>query len=153
MELIGVGIRAALSRFGVAAAMSDIVDVWPAVAGDAISRNAWPARLARDGTLHVATSSSAWAFELAQLEPGIAAGLRDALGEAAPAHLRFAVGRIPEADPTPPELPESRRVVPSPEDAEVARRMAAAIEDELLREAVAGAVAAGLARAAADRSF
>ena len=30
----------------------------------AIAANAWPARIARDGTLHVATSSSAWAFEL-----------------------------------------------------------------------------------------
>ena len=31
---------------------------------DAIARNAWPLRIGRDGTLHVAAASATWAFEL-----------------------------------------------------------------------------------------
>ena len=61
-----------------------------------IARNAWPARIARDGTLHVATSSSAWAFELAAARADDARKLRDAVGEDAPVELRFAVGPLPE---------------------------------------------------------
>src|SRR3712207_8602350 len=38
------------------------------------------ARVARDGTVHVHTSSSAWAFELTQLEGRV----REALADAAP---------------------------------------------------------------------
>ena len=70
-----------LARFGPAEGMTEIVRAWPGAVGDQIARNAWPARLARDGTLHVATSSSAWAFELAQLEPKLLERLREALGE------------------------------------------------------------------------
>ena len=54
-----------------------LADAWPAAVGEQIARNAWPARIARDGTLHVNTSSSAWAFELAQLE----AAIREKLGD------------------------------------------------------------------------
>ena len=68
-DRIGADVQRELARFGPAESMSEIVRAWPSAVGDQIARNAWPARLARDRTLHVATSSSAWAFELAQLEP------------------------------------------------------------------------------------
>ncbi len=68
-DRIGADVQRELARFGPAEGMSEIVRAWPGAVGDQIARNAWPARLARDRTLHVATSSSAWAFELAQLEP------------------------------------------------------------------------------------
>ena len=45
-----------------------------------VAANAWPARIARDGTLHVNTSSSAWAFELGQLAPTILERLSEKLG-------------------------------------------------------------------------
>ena len=76
-ERIGDDVRRELARFGPAAGMTEIVRAWPGAMGDQIMRNAWPARLARDGKLHVATSSSAWAFELAQLESKLLARLRE----------------------------------------------------------------------------
>ena len=119
--------------------------------GDGIARNAWPARIARDGTLHVATSSSAWAFELAQLEPELVARLRTALGDLAPPRLRFAPGRLPERSPEPSGEGAERAPEPRPEDLAEAERLAAQISSENLRKIVARAAAASLARAASDR--
>ena len=153
MEPIGRDVRRELDRFGPAAGMSELVTAWPAVVGPAVARNAWPARLARDGTLHVATSSAAWAFELAQLATELLVQLRSAVGDAAPAALRFKVGPVPErpADPD----PASRRatVMAGPEERALAEALAARIADEDLRSLVARAAAASLARAAADRRF
>src|SRR5439155_16812388 len=81
-----------LARFGPAAGMAPVVEAWPAAVGDVIARNAWPARLARDGTLHVNTSDSIWAFELKSR----AEEIRARLGEHAPARLAFAPGPVPE---------------------------------------------------------
>src|SRR2546421_7711631 len=93
---IGGGVQRELARFGPAAGMTEIVRAWPGVVGDQIAQNAWPARLARDGTLHVATSSSAWAFELSQLEPKLRERLREHLGDATPSAVRFAPRKLPE---------------------------------------------------------
>ena len=65
IERIGNEVERELGRFGPAAGMAELLRAWPDAVGEEIARNAWPARIARDGTLHVATSSSAWAFELA----------------------------------------------------------------------------------------
>lgn len=92
-------IRRELSRFGPAAALGDLVTAWPECVGAGIAANAWPARLARDGSLHVATSSSAWAFELTHLAPSILERLQERLGKDAPTALRFAPGPLPEAGP------------------------------------------------------
>ena len=75
--------------------MPELLEAWPGAVGEMVAANAWPARIARDGTLHVNTSSSTWAFELAQLAPTIAERLRQELGESAPKALRFAVGHLP----------------------------------------------------------
>ena len=61
-ERIGDEVQRELSRFGPAEGMTEIVRAWPEAVGEQIALNAWPARLSRDGKLHVATSSSAWAF-------------------------------------------------------------------------------------------
>jgi predicted nucleic acid-binding Zn ribbon protein len=153
MEPLGADVRRELSRFGPAAGMSDLVTAWPAAVGDGIARNAWPARLSRDGTLHVATRSSAWAFELAQLEPQLLDRVRAEVGEVAPKRLRFAVGRLPEASPEPKATPKQRGIEPSDADREAARLLAAEIADEELREAVAEAVAHGLARSGSGRGL
>ena len=55
-----------LSRFGGQAELAELADRWPEAVGEAIARNAWPSRIARDGTLHVNTADSVWAFELTQ---------------------------------------------------------------------------------------
>jgi hypothetical protein len=147
LEPIGRDVRRELGRFGPAAGMAEVVAAWPTAVGEQIALNAWPARISRDGTLHVATSSSAWAFELTQLEGEIRKRLSDAAGDAAPARLRFAVGHIPETGPE-PETKE-KRTVPRVTEALSAEgeRIAAGIEDPALRELVARAAAASLATA------
>jgi predicted nucleic acid-binding Zn ribbon protein len=126
--------------------MSEIVRTWPEAVGEQIARNAWPARLTRDRTLHVATSSSAWAFELAQLEPKLLDRLREPLGETAPAALRFAPGKLPERSSEEIESRPRRGRETTPEERELAAALAAGIEDENLRKIVAKAALASLSR-------
>ena len=151
MERIGSAVRSELGRFGTAGAMADLVAVWPEAVGDAVAVNAWPARLARDGTLHVAASSSAWAFELGQLENEILGRLKEALGKAAPARLRFAPGPLPETAPAASERPQEPPPEPTREHVEQARGWAATIDSEELRKTVEKAARASLARAASGR--
>jgi predicted nucleic acid-binding Zn ribbon protein len=145
-EPIGEEIRRELGRFGPEASMGVIVAAWPKAVGPAISENAWPARVARDGTLHVAASSSAWAFELTQLEETVRNRLGEQLGKEVPPRVRFAVGRLPERGAeSVATSPRDLRAAGSTERAEGAR-IAAPIEDPELRELVARAAAASLMR-------
>lgn len=150
-EQLGPEVEHELARLGQAPAgggdMAAILAAWPAAVGEAISRNAWPARFARDGTLIVHTSSSAWAFELEQLSESV----RERVGAPAPLRLRFVVGPVPE--PGHETVPEVERVAPVPGAAErsQAAALARGIEAPELREAVARAAAASLARVRADR--
>jgi hypothetical protein len=123
--------------------------VWPAAVGEQIARNAWPARIARDGTLHVNTSSSAWAFELTQLE----ATIRVKLGEPAPPKLRFAPGPLPEPLTTAEAVSSANAPQPSADDRACASELAASIADEKLRNLVARAAAASLAGSRSRRSI
>jgi len=59
MDGIDGEIREVLSRFGPQAGMPELLSAWPDAVGPMVAANAWPARLGRDGTLHVNTSSSA----------------------------------------------------------------------------------------------
>jgi hypothetical protein len=152
MERIGGEVKRELSRFGVAGAMTELVAAWPAAVGETVAANAWPARLARDGTLHVNAASSTWAFELQQLESEIAGRLREAVPEAAPSRLRFAPGPLPELSGPSPE--DARRPPPKPtlEHVREARELAAAIASEDLRKSVEKAARMSLASAADGRS-
>jgi hypothetical protein len=152
MEPIGGEVRREVGRLGPALGTADIVAAWPDAVGPAVARNAWPARLARDGTLHVATSSSAWAFELAQLAPQIGERLRAALGKDAPKGLRFAAGPLPERGPEARESGSRDVPQPGPEERRLAASLTAGMADEELRELVARAAAASLARAPHGRS-
>jgi hypothetical protein len=152
MDRIGNDVRRELGRFGSAGAMTDVVAAWPAAVGETVAGNAWPARIARDGTLHVNAASSTWAFELQQLEAEIAGRLREALAGSAPRRLRFAPGPLPEGAPEAGEA--ARRPPPEPtlEHARVAHELAAGIASENLRKAVEKAARMSLASAADDRS-
>jgi len=155
LEPLGDELRRELGRLGPAGAIGEVVEAWPEAVGPAIAANAWPARIARDGTLHVATSSSAWAFELTHLAATVCTRLSERLGTAAPA-VRFAPGRLPE--PGAEGVETSARTVPSPSPAARAagEEIASEIEAPGLREAVARAAAASLAAAEArpaDRSI
>jgi hypothetical protein len=152
MERLGDDVSRELRRFGPQSAMADVVAAWPAAVGEAIARNAWPARVARDGTLHVSTSSSAWAFELTHLAPDLLARLKAILDESAPKALKFSPGPLPEAPAqrggtTAPHPPPD----PTPEERELAAAISAEIEDEELRKLVARAAAASLAGRRSDR--
>jgi hypothetical protein len=151
MKRIESDVRRELDRFGPAGSIGRLVETWPVAVGDSIARNAWPARVARDGTLHVATSSSAWAFELAQLTPTILDRLRELAGEASPKRLRFAPGPLPEASTPEGSQARERPPEPSPEARAQAERIAASVSDEELRELVARAAAASLSQRIGDR--
>jgi hypothetical protein len=146
-ERIGNDVTRELARFGPVAGMTEIVRAWPTVVGEQIARNAWPARLARDGKLHVATSSSAWAFELAQLEPKLLERLAEQLGDVTPAGLRFAPGQLPEHPETGVSSGSKPTRQPTDDELRQAEELAGEIEDETLRKVVAKAAAASLARA------
>jgi hypothetical protein len=163
MDRLDRHVRKELRRFGPADAAADasgmvaIVRAWPAAVGETVARNAWPARLARDGTLLVHAASSTWAFELGRMAAEILERLHAEAGADAPPALRFAPGPIPEpaAEPEERRAPQPPEI--APEDRAGAAEIAAAIEDEELREAVARAAAASLARsrfeARSDRGF
>jgi hypothetical protein len=122
--------------------MAELVERWPQIVGDGIARNAWPARIARDGTVHVNTADSVWSFELGHRAAEIA-------GKLGVPKVRFAPGPLPEPDPTPVE----NRVEVSREDAERARAIASTIADENLRESVQKAVSLSLARGRGNRQI
>ena len=153
MRKLGDEVSRELGRFGAAEGMTRVVDAWPGAVGPTIARNAWPARIARDGTLHVATSSSSWAFELAQLEADVVRRLRAAAGAPRPRRRRCAAGPPPAPAPARAGPPVWAAPRPRPEDVERAAALTVGIEDEELRAAVAKAAAQSLLRAGDDRSF
>jgi hypothetical protein len=149
MERLGDTVAREVGALGEIPGMAELVAAWPAAVGAQIARNAWPARLARDGTLHVAAADSAWAYELTQLAPT----LLERLGALAPKRLKFAPGPIPESDLGDARRELSRPPEPGPEARQKAAELASPIADEELRALVARAAAASLARAASGRAF
>jgi len=146
MEPLGSEVRRELERFGPQGAISDVVAAWPAAVGPEIARNAWPARIARDGTVHVHTTDSVWAFELTHR----AREIGDRLGVA---QLRFAAGPLPEAEPAVTARTAAAQVAePSPVERERAAAIAASVDDSGLRERIELAVALSLARTRSDRA-
>jgi hypothetical protein len=144
MERLGGEVERELARFGPQGRIGELVAAWPEAVGEAIARNAWPARVARDGALHVHTVDAVWAFELTQHAGDIAARL------GVPS-LRFAPGPLPAPEQAPPAA--APKVVPGRADVERGEALAAPIEDEELRALVARAAAASLAGAASDRGL
>src|SRR6267378_3147822 len=149
MDHVGGQVAHELGRFGPASGMAPVVEAWPAAVGPEIARNAWPARLARDGTLHVHTQDSIWAFELTTR----AEEIRTRLGKVAPRRLAFAPGPLPE--PALDLIDEVREPPPAPTPEHVAKAesLTRVIRDEELRKVVAKAAAASLSRGDNDRSF
>lgn len=156
MERIGRSVEQELARGGSrdAPSLGAVTAAWVEAVGESVSRNAWPMRIGRDGTLHVATASATWAFELDRLGPEIVEKLATRLGDEAPKKLRFAVGPLPEPA-VPEEDPSASR--PSPEvnqeAAAAAADAASGIDDPELRELALRAARASLSRRPSDRSF
>jgi Dna[CI] antecedent, DciA len=118
-----------------------LIDRWPGTVGPAIARNAWPSRIARDGTLHVNTADSVWSFELTQQAAEIAARLGVET-------VRFTPGPLAGGDDETARIPVPK---PSPEEVREAAALAAGIEDEKLRESVERAASLSIARRPSDR--
>jgi hypothetical protein len=157
MQRIGDEVQRELARGGSrdAIPLAALTAAWPEVVGQAIARQAWPLRIARDGTLHVATASATWANELAFLADEIVARLHVRLGSDAPARLRCAVGPIPESA-TPNEVYAAPAPAPREVPADVASEAdsaASSIADPELRELVARAARASLLNARSGRHF
>ena len=147
LEPIGDAVQRELGRFGRGGAIAEIVEAWADAVGESIARNAWPARIGRDGTLHVHTRDAVWAFELTQR----AAEIRARLAVEA---IRFTAGPLPEPATTEGVGGERTAVrAATLEEARTAASWAAEIDDPELREAVARAARASLAKAASDRGF
>ena len=158
MERLGDEVRRELGRFGpIEGDTAAIVRVWPRAVGETVARNAWPARLSGDGTLHVNTASSTWAFELGRLAETILAQLCAELGNATPRALKFVPGPLPEPRAEGAARPAGSTVASTEEHRAAAAEIAAEIEGEELRRLVARAAAASLARGAEtpsdDRRF
>ncbi len=156
MERIGKEVERTLSKSGggQVLALAELTSAWPGAVGEVIARNAWPLRLGRDGTLHVATTSSTWAFELDRLAPEIAERLATALGTGSPAKLRFRVGPVPEPGaPSPGPAALGPPPGEAPEATAQAESAAAAIADPELRELVSRAARASLSKPRSDRGF
>jgi hypothetical protein len=145
VKKLGDEVKRELARFGPEAEMPELVEAWPATVGETIARNAWPARIARDGTLHVHTADSVWAFELTSRAPEIAARV-------GVERIKFAAGALPEPAVEVREDPFESPRVPSEAAVEEGARVAASIEDEKLRKIVARAAALSLETASDDRS-
>jgi hypothetical protein len=147
MERIDAEVRRELGRFApIEGDSAAIVRAWPRAVGETVARNAWPARLSREGTLHVNTTSATWGFELGRLAETILAQLRAELGEATPRALKFAPGPLPEAHAGAAASSAQRPPAATPEQRAAAAEIAAGIGDEELRRLVARAAAASLSR-------
>jgi len=141
VERLSDTIRAEASRFGASSELGEIVERWVDAVGEAIARNAWPSRMGRDGTLHVNTADSVWAFELGHRSGEIA-------GRLGVESIRFAPGPLADAEPAPPR---QRPVEPSQEETAEAARVAAGVGDGNLRETIEKVVGLSLARSRANR--
>jgi hypothetical protein len=146
-ERIGVAVRRQLARFGDAGRLGEVVEAWPEAVGDVVARNAWPARIARDGTLLVNTKDAVWAFELGQRGAEILGRVDKRLKA-----IRFVPGPIPEATLEPSDASGPPPAHVTAEHLQRGAELAAGIGDEELRERVAKAAAASLARPADGRS-
>lgn len=153
MERLGDEVRHSLRSAGVpdAGVLAEVTRAWPAAVGPGIAAAAWPARIARDGTLHVHTLSSTWAFELDRLSGEIRDRLTAAMAPTPPPErFRFAVGLVPAAA-APSAATQRGTLAVEPADTAAAASVAAEITDPELRATVERAVAASLAAQRRDR--
>jgi Dna[CI] antecedent, DciA len=143
MERLSDTVRVELGRFGDAGDLGEIAERWVEAVGEGIARHAWPSRIARDGTLHVNTADSVWAFELSHRGSEISHRL------GVPA-IRFAPGPLAVSDHPAPVRPAAE---PTQDDRRTAAGIAARIADENLRKTVEKVVALSLADERSGRSL
>jgi hypothetical protein len=142
LEALGDVIGGALPESaGRASDVAAIARRWPEAVGEAIAREAWPARLTPDGELVVHASGAVWASELSHLARQLQGRLEE-VGIVPAPRLRFTVGAVPRRrDPDPESAPKS-----APPADPRADRWTESIRDPELREAVSAAARSWLRR-------
>ena len=145
-EGLATSLESELNRLGGEGAALEATRVWEVTVGPDVARNAWPARVKRDGTLVVHTRTSVWAFELTQMAEDIRVRL-----DPQPPAIRFVVGRVPEPAGRPPEEVSTAVLHPDSEGLEMARALAADVASPEVREALQRAASLGLSRRSSDR--
>jgi hypothetical protein len=145
-ERLAASVESELSRLGGEGAALEATRVWEATVGSDVARNAWPARIKRDGTLVVHARTSVWAFELTQMAEDIRMRL-----EPQPSAIRFVVGRVPEPAGRPPDEVSTAVLHPDSEGLKMARTLAADVASPEVREALQRAASLGLSRRSSDR--
>ena len=145
-EQLGGSIRSELDRLGAADASLAVTRRWVDAVGPAVARNAWPARMRRDGTLVVNARTSIWAFELNQMAEQIRPRL-----EPTPEGLRFVVGPVPEPVGRAEEDRAEAPVEVDPRAAEAAAELASELSSSEVREALQRAATLALSRRRDDR--
>lgn len=148
-ERIGDVTRRVLpSAEGVPAGLEATVRAWPAAVGDAVAREAWPVRLASDGTLLVHCRASVWASDLSHRSLELLRAL-ERHGVAPPSRLRFVVGPVPE------RLPQTAPAARAPAVPDAAKAtaagIAASVREPRLRALIERAAAHSLGRAGSAR--
>ena len=154
MERLARSLGVELGRLGPAdgADLAAIVAAWPDAVGAENARRAWPARIGRDGTLHVHTADAVWAHQLTMLGPQILSSLHERVAGSAPTAIRFAAGPLP----APTDLEQTQRprpAEPTARDVAEAAELTTSLADGELRDLVARAAAASLAKARSGRRF
>lgn len=145
-ERLGATLAATLDELDAEDGVLAVTRTWAASVGPDVARNAWPARMKRDGTLIVHARSSVWAFELNQMAEEILQRLTPR-----PTSLRFVVGAVPEPANKPDQTRQEPRREPDPEAVEVASELAAEVSSAGVREALQRAASLGLSGRRADR--
>ncbi len=139
MKRVGDLLGAMLPPSSGAELLLPILRAWPDAVGAPVAREAWPSRMAQDGTLVVHVTSSLWASELAMLSELLREKLSMALAGPAP-QLRFRVGPVPHPAAQPVAAPPPQAAV------EAAERLSAQVADGPLRDAVKAALERALVR-------
>ena len=141
-DLIGVALP---ENAGRASDVAAIARRWPEAVGEAIAREAWPARLTPDGELVVHASGAVWASELTHLARQLQ-GRLEAVGIVPAPTLRFMVGAVPRRRDA--DAAKGPKTAPPPDSR--ADGWTASIRDPELREAVSLAARSWLRRTDAE---
>ena len=122
--------------------MAAIARRWPEAVGEAIAREAWPARLTPDGELVVHCERLGLGVASSPTSNATCERRLEAVGIVPAPRLRFTVGPVPRR----PDPEAATRVAADPPADPRADRWTSAIRDPELRETVSRAARSWLAR-------
>tara|TARA_B100000686_G_scaffold287648_1_gene313239 strand:+ start:824 stop:1294 length:471 start_codon:yes stop_codon:yes gene_type:complete len=147
-ESLSGSLESELIRLGAKDNVLAVTHSWPEAVGPEIARNAWPARIRRDGTLVINTRTSVWAFELNQMAEEIRVRLKPE-----PSQIKFVVGVVPEPVGKKEDLEKKPLKSPTPESAKSAKSLASEVTSDSVRKALEKAASLSLSNPHDDRTI